>query len=86
MKIVILKRALASGLLAILLLVATAGVGSGCATYTVYIHDKETDYNHYVLLRNGAIRETLWDCYSRPGKKWDPTCVRVKMKRAVHEE
>jgi len=81
-----LKKTLVSGAVAtVLLLVAATGV-SGCATYSVYIHDDESDYNHYVLLKTGPAKETLWDCYSRPGKKWDPTCVRVKMQRSVWEE
>lgn len=79
------KRLLTVVMVAVLLAVAVAA-GSGCATYSVYIHDDESDYNHYVLLKTGAVKETLWDCYSRPGKKWDPTCVKVKMRRAVRDE
>jgi hypothetical protein len=53
----------------------------GCATpqYTVLMHEKETQKNHYLLLIKTGSAEQCWDCYSRPDSvKWEPRCKPVK--------
>ena len=68
---------------AVTLLLVASGLLASCASYTLYVHDEETDNNHYVLLRAGAARETVWDCYSKPDGEWDPICIKVKMRQAA---
>lgn len=56
---------------------------AGCASYTIYVHDDEEENNHYVLLKTLGAREWVYDCYSKPEGRWDPTCVQVAMRRAA---
>jgi hypothetical protein len=52
---------------------------SGCSSqYRVFIHDKETKSNHFVLVKKNSGNEICYDCYSRPDSlNWSPACKEV---------
>jgi hypothetical protein len=52
---------------------------SGCSSYRVYLHDKETKTNHFILIEKMSGDERCYDCYSRPDSvNWNPVCKDVK--------
>jgi hypothetical protein len=54
---------------------------SGCATFTVVTPQKEAGPD-YIVLKTIGNREKIYDCYSKPGDVWDPTCVLVKYRQS----
>jgi hypothetical protein len=65
------------------LLLLTASLSTGCATFEV-ITPQVSGGPDYIILKTVGNREKIYDCYSKPGEVWDPTCVRVKYRTAPH--
>jgi hypothetical protein len=64
----------------ILALVLMVSIFEGCGSqYRVYLHDKETKTNHYLLVERKYGDDRCYDCYSRPDSiNWKPTCKELK--------
>jgi len=64
------------------LLLLTALLLTGCATFEI-VTPQVRGGPDYIILKTVGNQEKIYDCYSKPGDVWDPTCVRVKY-RAAH--
>lgn len=74
------------GKLASFALIAGSMVLAGCATFTLYMPEREEGPD-YVIVKTIGSTEKVFDCYSAPnGEVWDPTCVRVRFRQAGIEQ
>jgi len=69
----------------LLLLFAAIGSLAGCATFQVLVPTIEhepanaSEELHYLLIKRKGGKQTVYDCYSRPGGDWAPECKRVRI-------
>jgi hypothetical protein len=70
-------------LLLLLLTVLAVPLGTACATFEV-ITPAVAGGPDYIILKTLGSREKIYDCYSKPGEVWDPTCVLVKYRVGLH--
>jgi hypothetical protein len=63
----------------LLLLLASVSM-TACSAYHVAVHASESDHNHFVLVKSRpGSTDHVFDCYSKPDAKWEPTCREVAM-------
>ena len=75
----LMRRALLGVLLALL----AVPLSTACATFEV-ITPQVVGGPDYIILKTLGSREKIYDCYSKPGEVWDPTCVLVKYRGSLH--